>query len=243
LLARNRRSPKLADHPKLLGVRVPSRITDDVISRLRAGEHAAFELVYRELAPPVIGYLRSGGVADPESVVNDVFLAVLKQLGQLTGGPAGLRSLVFSIAHARVVDELRRRSRQPARISYLAALDTRTTESAENAAVAAITTERVQLLLDTLPDDQRAVIVLRVIADLSLNQVAEILGRSPGAIKQLQRRGLLALRGRLAGPREVRTTPNEARTAPGSAAGSLARRVGPHPEVTSRRGQTMTGLS
>jgi RNA polymerase sigma-70 factor (ECF subfamily) len=203
---------------------VPSRITDDVISRLRAGEHAAFELAYRELAPPVIGYLRSGGVADPEGVVNDVFLALLKQLGQLTGGAAGLRSLVFTIAHARVVDELRRRNRQPVRIGYLAELDPRTTESAESSAVAALGTEQVRQLLDTLPDDQRAVIALRVISDLSINQVAEILGRSPGAVKQLQRRGLLALRGLLVTPAE-----------PG--------RDEPHPEVTSRGRQTMTGLS
>ncbi len=122
------------------------------------------------------------------------------------------------------MDELRRRNRQPVRIGYLADLDPRTTESAENAAVAALGTEAVRRLLDTLPDDQRAVIALRVIADLSINQVGEILGRSPGAVKQLQRRGLLALRGPL--------------VAPGQSG-----RDEPHPQVTSRGQHTMTGSS
>jgi RNA polymerase sigma factor (sigma-70 family) len=49
-------------------------------------------------------------------------------------------------------------------------------------------------LLRELPADQRDVLALRVIADLSVDAVAEIIGRSPGAVKQLRRRGLLGLR-------------------------------------------------
>ncbi|MEO6701239.1 MAG: sigma-70 family RNA polymerase sigma factor [Jatrophihabitantaceae bacterium] len=179
---------------------MPSRITDDVIGSLCEGDHPAFEVVYSELAPLVIGYLRSRGVSEPEAVCNDVFLALLKQLSRLTGGPSGLRTLVFSIAHARVVDELRARTRQPERTSYEPALDTRVTESAEQSAVLTMSTERIGQLLEQLPDDQRTVITLRVIADLSINQVAELLDRSPGAVKQLQRRGLLALRELLSYP-------------------------------------------
>ena len=45
-----------------------------------------------------------------------------------------------------------------------------------------------------LSADQRAVLLLRVIGDLSLEQVAEALGKRTGAVKQLQRRGLIAVR-------------------------------------------------
>jgi RNA polymerase sigma-70 factor (ECF subfamily) len=38
------------------------------------------------------------------------------------------------------------------------------------------------------------VVTLRVLADLSVEETARVLGRTPGAVKQLQRRGLLALR-------------------------------------------------
>ena len=49
-------------------------------------------------------------------------------------------------------------------------------------------------LLDRLNADQRAVLMLRVIGDLSIDETATALGKTPGAVKQLQRRGLLALR-------------------------------------------------
>jgi RNA polymerase sigma-70 factor (ECF subfamily) len=188
-----------------------SRITEDVINRVREGEHAAFEVVYRELAPLVIGYFRSRGMSDPDALTNEVFIAMLKQAGRLTGGPSGLRTLIFSIAHARVVDELRSRSRQPVRIDYQPELDRRVSESAEHAAVLTLSTERISQLLDRLPADQRNVIALRVIADLSIDQVAELMSRSPGAIKQLQRRGLLALRELLAQP-DVTSGPGPAMT-------------------------------
>jgi RNA polymerase sigma-70 factor (ECF subfamily) len=49
-------------------------------------------------------------------------------------------------------------------------------------------------VLDQLLPDQRDVLVLRVFGDLTVEQVAQALGKSPGAVKQLQRRGLLALK-------------------------------------------------
>ena len=52
----------------------------------------------------------------------------------------------------------------------------------------------VHRLCATLPADQRAVLLLRVLADLTVEQVAQVLGRSVGSVKALQRRGLRSLR-------------------------------------------------
>jgi RNA polymerase sigma-70 factor (ECF subfamily) len=49
-------------------------------------------------------------------------------------------------------------------------------------------------LVEGLTLDQRDVLVLRIFGELPLEQVAEILGKRPGAVKALQRRGLDALR-------------------------------------------------
>ena len=54
-------------------------------------------------------------------------------------------------------------------------------------------------VLGALNEAQRAVITLRVLADLSVEETARVLGRSPGSVKQLQRRGLAVLRDILAG--------------------------------------------
>jgi hypothetical protein len=84
---------------------------DDVLSAAQAGAAWAFEVLYRDLAPSVTGYLRLHGAAEP--------------------------------------------------------------------------------------DDQRSVLLLRILADLTIEQVAQAMGRSVGAVKALQRRGLRALRTRL----------------------------------------------
>jgi RNA polymerase sigma-70 factor (ECF subfamily) len=110
------------------------------------------------------------------------------------GGAAGLRSLVFSVAHARVVDDHRRRARWPSQAPYEPQLDTRRVASAETEAMGSVTTTEVGQLLEELGEEQRAVITLRVLADLSLEETAAVLGKSVGSVKQLQRRGLLRLR-------------------------------------------------
>ena len=169
-------------------------ITDEVLAAAQIGDATAFRTIYDELAPVVMGYLIAKGVADPEAVASDVFLAVLPRLHDLTGGVPGLRTFVMSVAHARMVDETRRRRRQPPSYEYDPAGDPRVTVSAEHEAIESIATAGIVELLRELPADQREVLALRVIADLSIDDVADIIRRSPGAVKQLQRRGLIGLR-------------------------------------------------
>ncbi len=176
--------------------------SDDMVRRAAAGDPEAFRALYEALAPRVLGYLRSRGVEDPEGVVSEVFLAVHPRLRDLRGGAAGLRTLVFSVAHARAVDDARRRSRRPASLSYQPEYDDRTTGSAEQAALDSIEAERALALMDRLNENQRTVVTLRIIGDLSLEQTAEVMGKTVASVKQLQRRGLGRLRS-LMGAAEV----------------------------------------
>ena len=66
--------------------------------------------------------------------------------------------------------------------------------SAEVTALADAGGQHVREVLDQLSEEQRAVITLRVLGDLTLEQTADVVGKSVGAVKQLQRRGLLELR-------------------------------------------------
>lgn len=169
-------------------------LTDALVAAAQAGDAYALREIYSELAGTVCGYLRAKGVGDPEAVTSDVFLAVLPKLRTVTGGAAGLRRFVFTVAHARMVDAHREQARWPDLIEYDPDADVRTVDSAELVAEEELGTERVVEILSMLPDDQREVITLRVVADLSLEQVATIMGRSTGAVKQLQRRALLSIR-------------------------------------------------
>ena len=169
-------------------------LTDDLVTAAVAGDGDALGTVYRILAPKVLGYLTAHGAEDPEGLTNEVFLHVLRRMGGLVGGSAGLRTFVFSVAHARLVDDVRRRSRRPAQHPYEPDLDERQAHSAEQAALSGVDAHHLEEMLGRLNEDQRTVITLRVLGDLTVEQTAEILGKSAGAVKQLQRRGLLVLR-------------------------------------------------
>ncbi|MGZ4438266.1 MAG: RNA polymerase sigma factor [Nocardioidaceae bacterium] len=150
---------------------------------------------YAVLAPKVLGYLRARGATDPEGLTGEVFLQVVARAGGLRGGAEGLRTFVFTVAHARLVDDLRRRARRPAHAPYDPEYDERQAPSAEVAAMQDEGERHVRHVLAKLSEEQRTVITLRVLGDLTLEQTAEVLGKSVGAVKQLQRRGLLTLRG------------------------------------------------
>lgn len=167
---------------------------DDVLRRARDGAGDAFTLLYGDLARPVAAYVRSQGVRDVEDVTSEVFLAVFTGIAGFTGDQAHFRSWVFTIAHRRVMDHWRRSARTVPQVPYEPADDERATDSAETEAMDVLGHEHVLALLGRLTDEQQEVLVLRVVADLTVEQVAEVVGRTVGAVKALQRRGLATLR-------------------------------------------------
>jgi len=153
-----------------------------------------FTAAYQQLSPRVLGYLRSHGVDDPEAVTNDVFLALHGNLDRITGGEAEVRTLTFSIAHARLVDHHRARAVRPRDVEFDPDADPRRTPSAEDTAIEHLGGRGVLALLDTLGDEQREAVTLRIVAGLTLDETAQVMEKSVGAIKQLQRRALASLR-------------------------------------------------
>jgi RNA polymerase sigma-70 factor (ECF subfamily) len=146
--------------------------------------------VYLELAPAVLGYLRGRGVDDPENLLGEVFLQVVRDIPRFRGDDRALRRWVFSIAHNRLVDHHRRGLRRP--VANREPPD-RPGGLDPAARAAALDTELLDALL-TLTPAQRDVVVLRFIADLPTGDVARITRRRPGAVRALQLRGLCRLR-------------------------------------------------
>jgi RNA polymerase sigma-70 factor (ECF subfamily) len=158
------------------------------------GDAAALRRIYDDLAPAVHGYLRGHGAPEPEDATSEVFLAVFTRLDTVTGGAQGLRTLVFSVAHARLVDQLRRAARRTPSVQYEPERDGRVEPSAEVVALTHAAGLGVEGVLAQLPDDYRDVVLLRVVADLSVADTATVMGRSEGAVKQLYRRAVITLR-------------------------------------------------
>jgi len=145
------------------------------------------------LSPAVLGYLRVQGATDPEDLTNDVFLGVLRQIASFDGDEDRFRSWIFTIAHSRLIDERRRTGRRPLVAEGHVPPD-RAGGDAEHDALERLSTQRVQALCEGLVADQRDVLLLRLMAGLTIEVIAETLGKSEGAVKALQRRGLANLR-------------------------------------------------
>lgn len=160
----------------------------------------------------MLGYLRAQRAPDPEDVLGEVFVEVVRSLHRFEGDEAGFRSWVFTIAHRRLIDARRAAGRRPA--------DPAPTEELEPALpvvdhdavlLERASTEEVLALLDRLGEDQREVLLLRLVAGLTTAEVAEVTGRSTEAVKGLAKRGLARLRAIL-GVQQADTSGVEAAT-------------------------------
>ncbi|WP_411720203.1 RNA polymerase sigma factor [Mycetocola sp.] len=174
------------------GIRAPS--FSGVLAAAQSGEPWANRALWNTFSPPVAGYLRARGSSEPDDLTSEVFLTVFARLPDFSGEESEFRSFVFTIAHRRLVDEFRQRSVRGTPSEWTEETDSRVTASAEDEAIERLGNEQARALLDGLPTAQREVLELRILADLTIEQIASVLGKRPGAVKALQRRGLDALR-------------------------------------------------
>lgn len=166
----------------------------DVLAAAQRGQPAALRMLYDRYARVVAGYLRARGVRDVDDLASEVFLNAFGSLGKFAGGSNDFRAWILTIAHHRWVDDQRRSARRVETTDYDPGHDDRLTGSAEDEVLDRLALERVHERLSTLAPDQRDVLVLRVVGDLTIEQIAAVLGKRVGAVKALQRRGLAALR-------------------------------------------------
>jgi len=180
---------------------VPDDAFSAVLLAAQSGAPWACTNLWVDHAPAVTAFLRARGSDEPEDLTSEVFLAVFDQLDRFRGDETDFRTFVFTIAYRRLVDELRKRSKRGRHVEWDDESDVRRSPSAEQEAMGNIADASTRAMLDGLPPDQRNVMVLRIIGDLTVDQVAEIVGKRPGAVKALQRRALEALRKKFSGGR------------------------------------------
>jgi RNA polymerase sigma factor (sigma-70 family) len=167
-----------------------------VVQAARGGDPRAQAALYREYAPAVLGYARGSRAADPEDVTSEVFVGMVRGLAAFEGDEAEFRAWLFTIAHHRLVDERRHRSRRSEDATDPADLAGRLARWAAPDAVALVdpvASAHLRAALAGLTHEQRDVVLLRIVADLPVAKVAELLGKAQGAVKMLQRRALAAL--------------------------------------------------
>lgn len=165
-----------------------------VLVAARSGSEWAWASLYRELAPRVLAYLRARGAVEPEDVAGEVFLQAVRDIGRFEGDERAFRAWLLTIAHHRLLDASRHRARRPVDAAPDEVLhDRAATGDVEEDAFRELDMATVRGLVGRLSPDQQSVLLLRIVGDLTVEEVARAVGKRRGAVKALQRRGLVAL--------------------------------------------------
>lgn len=166
-----------------------------VLVAARAGEAWAAEALFHDMQPRVLRFLRSTEPRAADDIAGEVWLAVARGLAAFEGGLADLRAWVFTIARRRLADHRRTAARRNTHPADSAGFH----EIADPVDVAGVIMERlsgqeaVDLITALLPAEQAEVLVLRLVGDLDVGHVAEVMGRSANWVRVNQHRALKRL--------------------------------------------------
>ena len=170
----------------------------DVLGAAARGDDDAFGRLWRDLQPRLLRYFAVVSKAAAEDLASETWLGVVRGLDRFQGNEPAFRAWVFTIARHEVLDWRRRAARRvtedlPANgLVEQVAPDDPAADALEGFSTRAALAE-----VATLPADQAEAIVLRVVAGLGVDRVAEIMGKRPGTVRVLTHRGLRRLAERL----------------------------------------------
>jgi RNA polymerase sigma-70 factor (ECF subfamily) len=159
-----------------------------VLSLAQAGDERAIGQLYRSYNPSLIRFFGGQAPDVKEDLAQEVWVSVAAALASFEGDEGRFRAWLFTIARRRIIDHWRLVGRRPREVGG-EMLDLAQDEPPDQLAIQAA----VQQLTAGLTDEQTEVVLLRVVAGLSVDQVAAMLDKSPGAIRVMQHRALRRL--------------------------------------------------
>lgn len=172
--------------------------SEEILHRALHGDDAAFVTLYLDLQPRLRRYALSLVGQDADDVTAEAWLQIVRDLRSFSGDLDAFRAWTARVVRNRALDHARTRSRRPtdplteADVASFAAPD-----DTAAAAVDRIHTEHAVRFIAGLPREQAEVILLRAVVGLDARATAEIVGKSPGAVRVAAHRGLKTLRRRL----------------------------------------------
>ncbi len=174
----------------------------EALDRARMGDEESVSKLFRNLQPRLLRYLRNRAPDAADDIASETWLSVARGLARFEGDGDDFRGWLFTIARRRVADHYRSVGRRIATVSLDATEEQHGSAGTadwiagdvEDLAIAALSAqEAVDRLVKDLTAEQADVALLRVLADLDVAQVAQVTGRSPGAIRILQFRAMRRL--------------------------------------------------
>ena len=166
------------------------------IDAARQGDRDALAALWRTHQPEVLRYLRARRTRSPDDVASQVWIDVASSIDRFAGDEADFRSWLFTIVHRRSVDAIRRSVRDD-RVAIRAADEvdgSETRAGADDELERFESLDRALALIAGLPDQMGAAVMLRVVNEMPVADVAEILRTSEGNVRVLVHRGVSRLR-------------------------------------------------
>jgi RNA polymerase sigma-70 factor (ECF subfamily) len=158
----------------------------------------AVAVLYRDLHPRLLRYLSAREPRAADDLESEVWLAVAKGIARFAGGEESFRAWVFSIARRRLADFRRTAARRATVPVPNEELDRAGTDDPEAVVLEDLSSSAAAaFVVATLSPDQAEIVLLRVLGGLTVEHVAELLGKRPGTVRVLQHRALRRLHAEL----------------------------------------------
>ncbi len=167
----------------------------------RSGNQEAFRVLYREVQPGLLRYLRGMVGEDAEDLASETWLQIARDIRSFRDEGAGFRGWAVRIARHRALDHLRRTQRRPATgLPADLLVDLPATHDTAEQALGIAATNATVALIATLPRDQAEAVLLRVVVGLDAEAAARVVGKRAGAVRTAAWRGLRRLAAQLDKP-------------------------------------------
>lgn len=168
-----------------------------LVQRAKECDPGAFAEIYERYYQKIYNYIyyRVSDGETAEDLCSEVFVKALEAIDSYTFQGVPFSAWLYRIAGNLVIDHYRRQPKQ----TEISLEDSRPLVADENPGVNLerhFNHQELRRALQGLTSDQQQVIVLKFVDGLSNNEVAQILGKTEGAVKSLQHRALASL-GRL----------------------------------------------
>jgi RNA polymerase sigma-70 factor (ECF subfamily) len=165
-----------------------------VLAGAQGGDDDQFAVLWRDANPALLRYLRVLAPENAEDIAAETWVHVVRGLPRFIGDESAWRAWLFTTARRRLIDQARVRKRHPTEpLEDISAAEMPRSPDAEQIALDNLATESAIALLSQLPLPQAEVIMLRVVAGLDTDVVADLLGKTPGNVRVMAHRGLKRL--------------------------------------------------